>query len=231
MSRVKKHEQQPCYLIEIGKLMDREKHSQADLGSLIGVSRDRVNNWLQDTAPLDVDNLVKIAKLYSVSTDYLLGLSEIKTHDPELRAVCEYSNLSEKVIALARLTKTIPEVLNMMAEKYDSNSQNILDTPLFQFTSAFLKVVKASLLPLQTTIGRSEQAEKWQVDTLEKELGAALYVFQKTCMNLPESVLLSDTTLGELRKRSEELEWDMLLALVSTQKKEEVTGDGEHQKN
>lgn len=79
MSRVKKHDQTPTYITEIGKLMAEYGHSQNDLADKLGVSRDRVNNWLLDTAPLDADNIVKIANLYGVTTDRLLGVPEKST--------------------------------------------------------------------------------------------------------------------------------------------------------
>lgn len=42
--------------------------------------------------------MVKLAKLYNTSTDYLLGLTDIKTTDTELKAVCEYTGLTEEAI-------------------------------------------------------------------------------------------------------------------------------------
>lgn len=43
-------------------------------------------------------NIVKIARYYGVSTDYLLGLSNVKSTDTELKGVCQYTGLSEKTI-------------------------------------------------------------------------------------------------------------------------------------
>lgn len=76
MPRVKKHDQAPRYITEIGRLMVENGHSQSDLADKIGVNRDRVNNWLQDTAPLNADDLIKIANLYNVPSDRILGIPE-----------------------------------------------------------------------------------------------------------------------------------------------------------
>ena len=45
-----------------------------------------------------VEYLRYLADFYGVSTDYLLGLTDVKTPDASLRAVCEYTGLSETTI-------------------------------------------------------------------------------------------------------------------------------------
>lgn len=64
----------------------------------IGVSRDSVNNWLLGRSGIRVNDLVKISTAYHVSTDYLLGLSDTKSPDPDVKACCRYTGLSEAAI-------------------------------------------------------------------------------------------------------------------------------------
>ena len=47
-------------------------------------------------------NIVKIASYYGISTDYLLGLSNVKSTDTDLKGVCEYTGLSEKAVAVLK---------------------------------------------------------------------------------------------------------------------------------
>lgn len=55
--------------------------SQVDLASKLGVTKQCVSNWENDNILPSVDMLVKIAKFFNVSTDYLLGLSDSVTID------------------------------------------------------------------------------------------------------------------------------------------------------
>ena len=196
------------------------KQTMDEVAKASGVAKSVISNAEADKG-LTADSLEKLAQHYGVSADYLLGLSDIRTRDPENRAICEYTHLSEEVIALARSTASVPEALNLLAAKF--NGGNILDVPLFKFASAFLGVVMASVSALPAAQGKSDD-----VKTRELELGTALYRFSKACIDLPNSVLLSDETLAELGRRSKEQEFKMILASSIDQKE---THNGEHQED
>ena len=46
------------------------------------------------------DNLTILADYFNVTTDYLLGRTDVATPDADLRAVCEYTGLSEETIEM-----------------------------------------------------------------------------------------------------------------------------------
>lgn len=65
-------------------------------------------------------NIVKIARYYGVSTDYLLGVSNVKSIDAKLKGVCKYTNLTEKAVKLLNLCdKNKVVVLSKMIENYN----------------------------------------------------------------------------------------------------------------
>lgn len=47
---------------------------------------------------MSVNNAVALAKTFGVSTDYLLGLSDVKSPDADIQAICTYTGLSEKAV-------------------------------------------------------------------------------------------------------------------------------------
>lgn len=61
--------------------------SQVDLAARLGISKQSVSNWENDNIQPSIEMLLKLARLFSVSTDYLLGL--------EKRRYLEISGLSE----------------------------------------------------------------------------------------------------------------------------------------
>ena len=57
------------------KALRLEAHiSQAELAEKMGVGQRTVSNWERGARQPDYDTLIKIAKYFEVSTDYLLGV-------------------------------------------------------------------------------------------------------------------------------------------------------------
>lgn len=50
--------------------------NQVEMAKILGVTKQSVSNWENENIMPSIDMLVKIAKFFRVSTDYLLGLSE-----------------------------------------------------------------------------------------------------------------------------------------------------------
>lgn len=55
--------------------------NQVELGEKLGVSKQSVSNWENDNIQPSIDMLIKIAKFFHVSADYLLGLDSDKVID------------------------------------------------------------------------------------------------------------------------------------------------------
>lgn len=55
--------------------------SQVKLAKALGVTRQCASNWENDNVQPSIDMLVKIAKFFNVSTDYLLDLDSADTLD------------------------------------------------------------------------------------------------------------------------------------------------------
>ena len=50
--------------------------NQVEMAKIFGVTKQSVSNWENENIMPSIDMLIKIAKFFSVSTDYILGLSE-----------------------------------------------------------------------------------------------------------------------------------------------------------
>ena len=62
----------------IRKLRLERSWSQVDLAKKLNVTKQSVSNWENDNIQPSIDMLVKLAREFSVSTDYLLGLEELR---------------------------------------------------------------------------------------------------------------------------------------------------------
>lgn len=55
--------------------------SQVQLAEKLNISKQTVSNWENDNIQPSIEMLVRIAKLFHASTDYLLGLDNTQTID------------------------------------------------------------------------------------------------------------------------------------------------------
>lgn len=69
--------------------------TQSEAAEKLGVSRQTFNNWLNGQNQPDYSYLIQISKLFGVSCDYLLGVSDVKTLDMDISGCCKLTGLSE----------------------------------------------------------------------------------------------------------------------------------------
>lgn len=53
--------------------------TQVQLAQKLGITKQTVSNWENDNIQPSIDMLTKLAKVFNVSTDYLLGLTPINS--------------------------------------------------------------------------------------------------------------------------------------------------------
>ena len=108
MGRVKRNNEDGYdspFATRLRELLDTPKISQAKVAEFVGVTRQAISSYSLGTSVPDIDKLVKIAAFFEVSTEYLLGHTEIKKADPTKQAVAEYLNLTEEAIDEIKLLR------------------------------------------------------------------------------------------------------------------------------
>ncbi len=103
------------------ELLDENHDTRTNLASKLGVSRQAVSNYCLGTSEPSVEKLIKISKIFNVSTDYLLGITDTPTVDIKLRQICNYTGLSEEAINnICKINKfTDSHILSKMIEHND----------------------------------------------------------------------------------------------------------------
>lgn len=99
------------------KLVGTATHQE--IADKIGTSRQNVGKWLSGTTSPDIMALGKIADAYNVSTDFLLGRTDVKTTDYDIKAVCDYLYISEQSAKNIRKIAQKGESLDPLLELYD----------------------------------------------------------------------------------------------------------------
>ena len=66
----------------------------------MGINYNTFYKYLNGTAACPAHNLLKIADYYGVSTDYLLGRTNVRTLDTDIKAACDYTGLSQNAVKI-----------------------------------------------------------------------------------------------------------------------------------
>ncbi len=90
----------------IRQLRLEKNMSQVDLAKRLSVTKQSVSNWENDNIQPSIDMLVKIAQVFSVSTDYMLGL--------ENRRYLEITGLTD--VEITHIQTIITDLVNRKNE-------------------------------------------------------------------------------------------------------------------
>lgn len=219
----------------IGILRAKAGESQQELADKIGVKRETVKFWESGDRQIKGGDIVKIAKHFNVSADYLLGLSDVDTTDPDLSAACEYTGLSkESIVFFAELRSscasswlpsynTFNDFLPKLGWEFNSSLSAVRDSAAR--ANLDLSNLLADIQACSVT-GKDERVLGEQIadflgrmQHIEDSVEVALYRFSESCRNVPRVYGTDD-----LLKRINE-------SLIPMAAKCKEYNDGEHQED
>lgn len=104
----------------LSSLMKENNLRQQDLADFLGVKRQTISLYMTGQSTPDAEQLKNIAVFFKVSSDWLLGLSDVKSTDIDQKQVCEYTGLSDIAVwCIRNLTEKSPDlryILNALFE-------------------------------------------------------------------------------------------------------------------
>ena len=99
MSRVaKKVNDLETFQVRLNEHYLKHFQSQSELAAKLDVTRQTVGGWLNGQSIPDISILKKMAQIFGVSADYLLGLSDTESPDVSVQAAMAYTGLSEAAV-------------------------------------------------------------------------------------------------------------------------------------
>lgn len=93
--------------LRLQKVREAMGKSQQEVADDLGINRNQIKVWECGTREIKAKDLFTLSRYYGVSVDYLLGLTECASNDTNLRAVCDYTGLSEKAVEQLRFNREI----------------------------------------------------------------------------------------------------------------------------
>ena len=96
--------------LRLRELREKKRLSQQQLADWLGLTRFSISNYENNTQTPPADTLVRLADIYGVSVDYLLGVK----------------NDRKRVLVIEGLTPSQEKALEILAEEFrEANSKSI----------------------------------------------------------------------------------------------------------
>lgn len=209
----------------IGKLRAGANESQQDLADKIGVKRETVKFWESGDRQIKGADIVKLAKHFKVSADYLLGLAEVPTNDKDLQFVCSYTHLSEESI------KAILEIPTYVGGEGYLHSLDVLISRYGLDIARLLRHIEERVNEanhyLETPyIQDPERAPIIDFDKTERlieQIEVATFRFSQNISNIPDDYLDADWVISKLLGRQNTIVFE-----TSGTEAKEAADDGQH---
>lgn len=93
--------------------MLRGNQNQADVANEIGISRASLSYYESGDRKPDINTLYALAQYYHVSSDYLLGLTDVASQDIDRQAISKRTGLSQDAICHLELLKNSISAQNL----------------------------------------------------------------------------------------------------------------------
>ena len=104
-------------------LMESNKTTQKELAEIVGTTRQAISQYADGSVQPNVEKLYKMASYFKVSSDWLIGMNDIKSPDLDSIGVHEITGLSDGAIEILRAfrdddtKKPIIPTLNFLLEQ------------------------------------------------------------------------------------------------------------------
>lgn len=82
----------------LAKLRIEKGAKREEIAKLLNCSVSAISNYENGNRTPDFDSLILLADYFDTTTDYLLGRTEIKSSDIDIKKMCEYTGLEEGAI-------------------------------------------------------------------------------------------------------------------------------------
>lgn len=88
------------FSVRLKELINESGKSQRAIASEIGIAHNTLGYYIDKSRAPDIVNLSTIAHYFGVSTDWLLGQSDVKSQNGKVQEICAATGLNEKSVQI-----------------------------------------------------------------------------------------------------------------------------------
>lgn len=92
--------------------IDNSRMTREQIADIVQCDTSSITKYYNGDRYPKTDVIIKLAKLFNVSTDYLLGVTDVATTDKDLQYICDYTGLDEKTVKILNILKGNDKYIN-----------------------------------------------------------------------------------------------------------------------
>lgn len=163
------------------QIMQEHGTTQEELAAALGVKRQTISGYADGSSSPNWEGIAAIAQYFDVSADWLLGASDVRTTQADIKAICEYTGLSEGSLKA------------ILRETAQDDTRRVLNIILGFDPASFHRMVRYANLGI--TIGEKYKYKSINWELIPHEIRAELF----ECLGInPEGL---DFTIDHTRER------------------------------
>lgn len=112
------------------ELRKKANEKQEDLAKILQCNRASIAKYENGDRIPDGLIIAKIAKHYNTTSDYILGLTDVKTTDIDIKNMCEYTGLNENSVSI--LHEIYTSSIDNICEYFDIVNKSITSLYIFE---------------------------------------------------------------------------------------------------
>lgn len=163
--------------LRISLLLMKSRKRQKDLAAYLGVTDNTISYFVSGKRTPNIEQIIKIAQYFGVSTDYILGLSDAETNNKDVQFICDYTGLNEEAVNSLHKTK---EDINDMGKNLD-----FVDFLLVNGKDVFERAIeyRDTIINIEKSLDEKKIIYGAAINKLDKK---KLSSFQEICNELDE---------------------------------------------
>lgn len=194
MKNNKNYSINPTFVSRLYEQLEKHKMSQSDLAATIEMTQPAISKYTINGAVPNAETLCKIADVFGVSTDYLLGLTPYETPEIAARSMAKELNLSSDALTgLIENLKCFQELTGTLScEDTNRYMNNFLESSALSqlMFSGFLKVLTEDQCFVLSSIQKKRKKRlKSFLDKFRKNYFVYLKKKYKDVSIVPEEII------------------------------------------
>lgn len=129
----------------LAELRTKKGITQTQLAEITQIQRVTIAKYETGERAPSIDNLLSFVEYFGVSADYLLGLTNIRSNDPDIVSVCQFTGLSDVAINCLKQEDELYRTFYSSDQFFPTINEILCNTPIYYAIYNLIKLRESGI--------------------------------------------------------------------------------------